>query len=95
MDYGVHWTRVLEQVERRRVGDRKVHLLGEIVSVREMHGRNAFVSSPAADGATWTTPVDTGELTLGPSTVTVMNDGTHNIFVGVAWGQGVWRYIEP
>jgi hypothetical protein len=31
----------------------------------------------------------------GANSVVVVNDGSHNIFVGSMWGIGLWRYIEP
>ena len=44
---------------------------------------------------TWTYPGTPPALTNGPGQVTVIENGTHNIFVGAMWMAGVWRYIEP
>jgi hypothetical protein len=46
-------------------------------------------------GTTWTTADAPAELVIGPNGVVVTSDGTHNIFVGLMWDQGLWRYVEP
>ena len=44
---------------------------------------------------TWVAPATPAGLSQGTGQVAVVNDGTHNIFVGAMWNNGVWRYIEP
>jgi hypothetical protein len=44
---------------------------------------------------TWVEPGTPAGLTQGPGQVTVVNDGTHNIFLGAMFNGGLWRYIEP
>jgi len=44
---------------------------------------------------TWVKPGTPAGLTQGPGQVTVVNDGTHNIFLGAMFNGGLWRYIEP
>lgn len=46
-------------------------------------------------GLTWTKSTVPSELVIGPNSVVVTNDGTHNIFLGLMWDQGLWRYVEP
>jgi hypothetical protein len=46
-------------------------------------------------GTTWSTASVPAELVIGPNGVVVTSDGTHNIFVGLMWDQGLWRYVEP
>jgi hypothetical protein len=46
-------------------------------------------------GDSWTKTDVPSELKIGPNSLVVTSDGTHNIFVGVMWDQGIWRYIEP
>ena len=46
-------------------------------------------------GATWSTASVPAELVIGPNGVVVTSDGTRNVFVGLMWDQGLWRYIEP
>lgn len=46
-------------------------------------------------GTTWSTASVPGELVIGPNGVVVTSDGTRNIFVGLMWDQGLWRYVEP
>jgi hypothetical protein len=46
-------------------------------------------------GTTWTATAVPSELTIGPNSVVVTNDGAHYIFVGLMWDQGLWRYVEP
>jgi hypothetical protein len=46
-------------------------------------------------GVTWSkTPVPAA-LVMGPNSLVVTSDGTHSIFVGLMWDQGLWRYVEP
>jgi hypothetical protein len=46
-------------------------------------------------GATWSTASVPRELLIGPNGVVVTSDGTRNIFVGLMWDQGLWRYVDP
>jgi len=46
-------------------------------------------------GTTWSTADVPAELVIGPNGVVVTSDGTRNIFVGLMWDQGLWRYVEP
>ena len=46
-------------------------------------------------GTAWATATVPAELVIGPNGVVVTSDGTRNIFVGLMWDQGLWRYIEP
>jgi len=49
----------------------------------------------AQPGTSWSTEIVPAELVIGPNGVVVTSDGTRNIFVGLMWDQGLWRYIEP
>lgn len=44
---------------------------------------------------TWVSPSVPGGLSQGPGEVSIVNDGTHNIFVGAMYNAGLWRYVEP
>jgi photosystem II stability/assembly factor-like uncharacterized protein len=46
-------------------------------------------------GTTWSTSSVPAELVIGPNSVVVTSDGTRNVFVGLMWDQGLWRYVEP
>jgi photosystem II stability/assembly factor-like uncharacterized protein len=46
-------------------------------------------------GTTWAPADVPAELVIGPNGVVATSDGTHNIFVGLMWDQGLWRYVEP
>jgi photosystem II stability/assembly factor-like uncharacterized protein len=46
-------------------------------------------------GTTWTPVAVPDALVIGPNGVAVTNDGVHNVFVGLMWDQGLWRYVEP
>lgn len=46
-------------------------------------------------GTTWSTADVPTELVIGPNGVVATSDGTRNIFVGLMWDQGLWRYVEP
>lgn len=47
---------------------------------------------PGTDWAPVAVPV---ELEIGPNGVVATSDGRRNIFVGLMWDQGLWRYVEP
>jgi photosystem II stability/assembly factor-like uncharacterized protein len=46
-------------------------------------------------GTTWSKGAVPPELVIGPNSLAVTSDGSHAIFVGVMWDQGLWRYVEP
>jgi len=46
-------------------------------------------------GTDWATADVPAELVIGPNGVVATSDGTRNIFVGLMWDQGLWRYVEP
>ena len=46
-------------------------------------------------GNTWSTAGVPTELVIGLNGVVVTSDGTRNVFVGLMWDQGLWRYVEP
>jgi hypothetical protein len=46
-------------------------------------------------GTTWSTATVPAALVIGPNSLVVTNDGTHSIFVGTMWAEGIWRYVEP
>jgi photosystem II stability/assembly factor-like uncharacterized protein len=53
-----------------------------------------FQRAALPNGESWSR-VDMPEaLQIGPNSVAVTNDGTHDIAVAVMWDQGIWRYIE-
>lgn len=54
-----------------------------------------FEFAPQPGTGTYITPGTPPGLTDGTTAVTVVNDGTHNIFIGAMLNSGVWRYIEP
>jgi photosystem II stability/assembly factor-like uncharacterized protein len=51
--------------------------------------------SSAMPGTSWAPLSHTDQLKIGPNSLVVTSDGTHQIFVGLMWSQGLWRYIEP
>jgi hypothetical protein len=46
-------------------------------------------------GDTWSAVNVPAGIPVGPLDVAVTYDGVHYIAVGVFWGYGIWRYIEP
>jgi photosystem II stability/assembly factor-like uncharacterized protein len=46
-------------------------------------------------GTTWAPATVPDALTIGPNSVVVTSDGTHNVFVALMWDLGLWRYVEP
>lgn len=55
----------------------------------------AFEVASQPGTGTWVAPGTPAGLTQGPAQISVVNDGTHNIFVGAMFNSGVWRYVEP
>lgn len=55
---------------------------------------NFQVASQPGTG-TWVAPGTPPGLADGAASITVVNDGTQNIFVGAMFNSGIWRYIEP
>jgi hypothetical protein len=55
---------------------------------------NAFETSPQP-GTSWALAQLPAGLQIGPNSIVVTSDGTHNIFVGAMWATGMWKYIEP
>jgi photosystem II stability/assembly factor-like uncharacterized protein len=53
-----------------------------------------FESAPQP-GTTWAKATVPAALVIGPNSLVVTSDGTHHIFVGLMWDQGLWRYVEP
>jgi hypothetical protein len=56
---------------------------------------SSFAVAPLPAGTSFTKPTVPAGLTIGANHVAVTSDGTHNIFVGTMWKDGVWRYVEP
>jgi fibronectin type 3 domain-containing protein len=96
-DYGQTWTHVgLSAIEAVVFGTSK--------NVYAMYGYPigpGGASDPAFEVAsqpgtgTWVAPGTPAALTQGSAQISVVNDGTHNIFVGAMFNSGVWRYVEP
>ncbi|HXU83849.1 MAG TPA: hypothetical protein VN914_20785 [Polyangia bacterium] len=53
-----------------------------------------FQTSPQP-GTSWSKANVPSALVMGANSLVVTNDGNHNIFVGLMWDQGMWRYVEP
>jgi hypothetical protein len=46
-------------------------------------------------GVSWSKVAVPAALVMGPNSLVVTSDGRHQIFVGLMWDQGLWRYVEP
>jgi photosystem II stability/assembly factor-like uncharacterized protein len=46
-------------------------------------------------GTAWSKVPVPADLQMGPNSLVVTSDGRHQIFVGLMWDQGLWRYVEP
>jgi hypothetical protein len=55
----------------------------------------SFEAASQPGNGTWVKPGTPVALAQGSAQIIVVNDGTHNIFVGAMWNSGLWRYIEP
>jgi hypothetical protein len=56
---------------------------------------NAFQVASQPGTGIWVAPGTPAGLTQGPAQIAVVNDGTHNIFLGAMYNAGLWRYVEP
>lgn len=54
-----------------------------------------FETAALPDGSQWSDVAVVPDLKIGPNSLVVASDGTHQVFVGVMWAQGIWRYVEP
>lgn len=57
-------------------------------------GGSNFMAS-AQPGTAWSPVSAPAAIPIGPLDVAVTYDGSHYIAVGVFWGYGIWRYVEP
>jgi photosystem II stability/assembly factor-like uncharacterized protein len=55
----------------------------------------SFMTAPLPDGTSWTYPEVPEGLIIGANHMAVTSDGTHHVFVGTMWAEGIWRYVEP
>lgn len=55
----------------------------------------AGFTTAALPGDTWTNPEVPPGLIIGANHIAVTSDGTHDVFVGTMWAEGIWRYVEP
>jgi hypothetical protein len=95
-DYGMTWAKVTTDEKPEAVvwgTDKNVYSMyawacsGCDVSAN-------FAHAPLPGGNSWTYEA-TPNLKIGPNTVAVANNGIHNVFVGLMWAEGLWRYVEP
>jgi hypothetical protein len=96
-DYGQTWSHVgLSEIEALVFGTSKnvYSMYGYPVGPGSTTAPSFQVASQPGTG-TWVAPGTPASLTQGPAQVAVVNDGTHNIFVGAMFNSGVWRYVEP
>jgi hypothetical protein len=96
-DYGQTWT---------HVGNSNIESLvfGTSANVYAIAGAPVGINGlvdPAFEVAaqpgtgTWVPPGTPAELNQGSAQISVVNDGTHYIFVGAMYNSGIWRYVEP
>ena len=92
-DYGQTWTHV-------GLSFNETVVFGTPKNVYSMFGSvgpadPAFEVAAQPGTGTWVMPGTPAGLTQGSAQVSVVNDGTHNVFLGAMWNAGLWRYIEP
>lgn len=95
-DYGVTWAKVTtnEKPEALVWGtEKKVYAMYAWACSRCDVEPN-FAHAPLPGGTVWTYE-DTPNLKIGPNSMAVAHNGTHNVFVGLMWAEGLWRYVEP
>ena len=98
-DLGAHWSRVDSGQTPEAVvwGTSKAVYAMYAWACASCDLGTQFETAPQP-GTTWSTAPTASvpaELVIGPNSVVVTSDGTRNIFVGLMWDQGLWRYVEP
>lgn len=95
-DYGVTWSKVTTNEKPEAVvwgTGKKVYAMYAWACSRCDVEPN-FAHAPLPGGTAWTYE-DTPTLKIGPNSLAVAHDGTHSVFVGLMWAEGLWRYVEP
>lgn len=96
-DYGQTWTHVgLNKNESVVFGTSKnvYSMVGSAIGPGGVVDPSFQVGAQPGTG-TWVAPGTAPGLTQGPAQVAIVNDGTHNIFLGAMFNAGMWRYVEP
>lgn len=96
-DYGVTWSHVGQTISEGITWGTSGHI--NAMNSNPAQGNPSFSpaweTAPSPGTGTWSTPATPGGMGNGAAQVSVVNDGTHNIYLGANWGVGLWRYIEP
>jgi photosystem II stability/assembly factor-like uncharacterized protein len=94
-DLGVNWSRVDGQMPQAMIWGtaKNVYAMYAWACSNCNLGTN-FLTAPLP-GDTWSKGTAPPALVIGPNSLVVTNDGNHNVFVGLMWDQGLWRYVEP
>jgi photosystem II stability/assembly factor-like uncharacterized protein len=95
-DYGLTWSKVTTDEKPEAV------VWGTAKNVYSMYAWACsrcdvppnFAHAPLPGGTSWTYEA-TPALKIGPNSVAVAHNGTHSVFVGLMWAEGLWRYVEP
>ena len=96
-DYGQTWSHVGIATDETVVfgTSKNVYaMVGGPVGIGVVQNPNFQVATQPGTG-TWVSPGTPAGLNQGAAQVAVLNDGSHNIFVGAMWNAGLWRYVEP
>ena len=96
-DYGQTWSHVgMSNNENAVFGTPKnvYAMFGYPIGAGGVNNPAFEIASQPGTG-TWAAPGTPAALTQGSAQIAVVNDGTHNVFIGAMWNSGVWRYVEP
>jgi hypothetical protein len=96
-DFGQTWSHVGMTNNETVVfgtGKNVYSMYGSAVGPGASNNPEFEVASQPGTGV-WVAPGTPAGLAQGPGQVSVVNDGTQNIFLGAMWNSGLWRYVEP
>jgi photosystem II stability/assembly factor-like uncharacterized protein len=95
-DYGATWSKVTtnEKPEALVWGTEKAVYAMYAWACSRCEVETNFAHAPLPGGTAWTFE-GTPSLKIGPNSMAVAYNGTHNVFVGLMWAEGLWRYVEP
>lgn len=96
-NYGVSWARVDAGTKPEAIvwgSDKYVYAMYAWACSKCNLGTN-FERAALPGGNSWSYLPEPSGLIIGPNTVAAAFNGTHWVFVGCMWSEGLWRYVEP
>lgn len=97
-NYGVSWTRVDSGIKPEAIvwgSEKYVYAMYAWACGSTCDVGVNFEKAPLPNGTSWTPVSVPSGLINGPNSLVTAFNGSHYVFVGCMWAQGIWRYVEP